>query len=243
MVETIYKLAYQITPMWLTGGTLEDAVPGGMLPFAVLTDPDLYRAAVGSLVNPSDQSAARNLDHAFGTFTIMPQGTAIRQTVAEYPFANQHVAANATIFQPLQVSLLWDTPMKTPDAWTKKFTTMTNLVARLTYHCNNGGTYAVVTPSFIYTDLILTNMADIARAASPLPQNAWRFDFEKPMIRISDLIAAQSALMAKLTKGLQTDGSWTGTQVGLNLGVALTQMMERSPTLIPAALIPPGVPH
>ena len=207
---------------------------------------------MGTLVrNPRDRSlpgsassVADNLDHAFGHFQLLPGGDAIKQTAAEYPFANQHVASNATIFQPLNVSLMWDTAMKTPDAYARKFAIMTNLQAALYEHNNQGGSYAIVTPSFIYTDMILLNMTDRSRPG-PLPQNAWQFDFTKPLIRISDLVAAQSAMMAKLTKGLQTDGSWTGTQAGLNLGVSLTQMMSRNPLAIPSAfgtLNPPGIP-
>jgi hypothetical protein len=244
MVETVYKLAYQVTPIWLTGAPVTTS--GGMLPLAALTDPDLYRAAVGTLAEDllnagagyayERDSVSIDLDNAFGFFTIMPQGTLIQQSPAQYPFANQKVASNATIFEPLTVSLLWDVPMKTPGAWSKKFATITNLQARLTFHNNNGGTYAVVTPSGIYTDLILTGLTDASRGTGPMPQNAWKWDFQKPMVRISDLIAAQSVMMAKLTKGLQTDGSWSGTAVGLNLGASLTQMMERSVLTMPSAM-------
>ena len=186
-------------------------------------------------------SVSENLDNAFGAFTVIPGGTLVQQQAAQYPFANQHVAANATIFDPLQVSLIWDTPMRGPHAWTRKFATIGNVQAALTRHNNGGGTYAVVTPSFIYTDMIMKGMTNSSRGSNPIPQNAWRFDFEKPLIRIQDLLAAQSVMMAKLTGGLVTDGSWSGVQAGLNLSHSLSQMMEASVAPIPSAIGPIGI--
>ena len=157
------------------------------------------------------QRASEDLDQAFGAFTVIPGGTLVNQTAATYPWANQHVAANATIFEPLTVSLIWDTPMRGEGAWGRKFATITNVQSRLTAHNNGGGTYTVVTPSFIYQNLILKGMTDSSRGSNPVPQNAWRFDFEKPLVRIEDLRAAQSLMMSKLTKGLPTNGYWTGS--------------------------------
>ena len=44
-----------------------------------------------------------------------------------------------------------------------KFAIITNVQSRLTSHNNDGGTYTVMTPSFIYQNLILTGMTDASR--------------------------------------------------------------------------------
>lgn len=245
-VQTVYKLAFQVTPIWLTGAPVASA-PGKMVPFAALTDPDLYRAAAGGASAPTrfienasggfDDSPAWNLDNAFGAFTVLPGGTLVKQDPATFPFANQQVAANATIFDPLNVSLVWDTPMRGLNAWAAKFAIMGNVQARLTAHNNNGGTYTVVTPAYIYQNMLLTNLSDASRGGQPIPQNAWRFDFCKPLIRIQDLMEAQSALMQKLTGGLPTDGSWSGPIASVDLGGFLASMMDASmqPSPMPSA--------
>ena len=206
-VADVYKLAYQVTPIWLTGDPM-NGVPGHMLPFAALSDPDLYREAVsplfetGALALLDAETVIRDLDNAFGAFTVIPGGTLVNQVAAEYPWANQHVAANATIFEPLTVSLIWDTPMRGEGAWGRKYATITNVQSRLTEHNNNGGTYTVVTPSYIYENLILKSMADASRGTTPIPQNAWRFDFEKPLVRIVDLLNAQSQIDGQAQQGV-----------------------------------------
>jgi len=240
-VQTVFKLAFQVTPIWLTGDPVASA-PGQMIPFAALTDPDLYRMAAGNLggapIDENTHSPAWNLDDAFGAFTVLPGGTLIRQEAATNPFANQHVASNATIFDPLNVSLVWDTPMRGLNAWNRKYAVMQNVQARLYAHNNGGGTFTVVTPAYIYTNMILEDLSDASRGGQPIPQNAWRFNFTKPLITLADLSAAQSALMAKLTAGLPTDGAWTGPSAGINLGAQLAQMMDVSmvPAPMPSAI-------
>ena len=225
------KLAFQVSPLWFTGPPIGNTP----LPIIAITDTVLFKQAATGIVTPIGQggigsdtvssaaTAQIDLDNAFGAFQVMPGGTLIKVEVAQYPFANQKVAANATIFQPLEVSLLWDVPMRSPDAWNKKLSTITALQSFINYHNNNGGTFMIVTPSFIYENMLLVSMADSSRSQSPIPQNAWRFDFQKPLIMLDDLTEAQNALMNKLTNGSLTDGSWTGTAAGLGSPVTLPQ--------------------
>jgi hypothetical protein len=215
------KLAFQVSPVWLTGPPVAN-MQGKMLPIIAITDPQLYSQVampVGAprVLNPID------LDDAFGAFQVMPGGSLIKQEVAQYPFANQYVAGNATIFSPLEVSLIWDTPMRGAGAWANRMGVIGMLQAWLYNHNNSGGTFTVVTPSFIYEDMLLTSLTDSSRGQNPIPQNAWRWDFTKPMIRIRDLTLAQSALMSKLTAGTQTDGSWSGYLAGVNVQAQLPQ--------------------
>jgi hypothetical protein len=231
MVDTVFKLAFQVTPIWLTGRPVA-ALPGGMLPLAALTDPQLWQDLTGQFV---EQVEVWNLDKAFGAFQVLPGGTLLAQDAATYPFANQWVASNATIFNPLQVSLVWDTPMKDPNAWNRKYMIIQNVQARLTDHCNNGGTFTVLTPSFIYEGMLLLNLSDASRGNNPIPQNAWRFDFNKPLVRMTDLLAAQNVLMYKLTHGLETNGAWTGHAAAVGVTGSLTQFMPAALQALPSA--------
>jgi hypothetical protein len=220
------KLSFQVSPVWLTGPPVAN-MPNKMLPIIAITDPALYSqvasqvGAMGSYQQFRFDTTA--LDDAFGAFQVMPGGSLIKQDVAQYPFANQYVAGNATIFSPLEVSLIWDTPMRGTGAWANRMGVIGLLQAWLFNHNNDGGTFTVVTPSFIYENMLLTSLTDSSRGQNPIPQNAWRWDFTKPMIRITDLAAAQSALMSKLTAGTQTDGSWSGVLAGSNIQAQLPQ--------------------
>ncbi len=196
------QLSYQVCPIVLSGGAVAQ-IPGGMLPLLTLF-------GAGSF----------DLDDAFGAFNVLPGGTLISQTVAKYPFANQSVAANATIREPLTLSVIMDAPMRGPNAWAIKQMVMGALKATLESHNNMGGLYTVLTPAYMYTNMIMTAMTDNSRGNNSLPQNAWRFDFEKPLVALEDLAGAQNQLMGKISGGLPTDGSQTGVQPGVQTGQA-----------------------
>jgi hypothetical protein len=205
--STYVQLTYQVCPIILTGGVAAQ-IPGAALPILSL----FSGSGTNSLGLPFDIG---DLDDAFGAFNVLPGGTLVSQQVAKYPFANQWVAANATIREPLTLSIIMDAPMRGPNAWAMKQMIMTALKATLDNHNNAGGTYAVLTPAYLYTDLIMTALTDNSRSgSSALPQNAWRFDFEKPLVALADLQGAQNQLMSKITNGAVTDGGLTGVQVG-----------------------------
>jgi hypothetical protein len=204
--NTAIQLTYQVCPIVLSGGAASQ-IPGGMLPMLSL----FAGPGVNSLGLPFDIG---DLDNAFGAFNVLPGGTLVSQTVAKYPFANQYVAANATIREPLTLSVIMDAPMRGPGAFAMKQMVMTALKATLDNHNNAGGTYIVITPAYMYTDLIMTSLTDNSRSNNSLPQNAWRFDFEKPLVALADLQGAQNQLMSKITNGSPTDGSLTGVQPG-----------------------------
>jgi hypothetical protein len=185
------------------------------------------------------------LDNAFGAFNVLAGGSLIQQTVAKYPFANQSYAANAILRDPLHVSLIWDTPMRGTDAWGKKLTVMQSVKQRLDTHNNNGGTYIVVTPAYVYDNMVMLSLTDASRGSSNLPQNAWRFDFERPLVVLQELRRAQSALMSKLTNGVLTDGAWSGSAAGLGSITAQPNMNSGPNAPIPsmtASGVPAGTP-
>jgi hypothetical protein len=201
--NTQVQLAYQNCPILLSGGSAAQ-VPGAVISLLNL----IYggQAPGTPLSLPLDIG---DLDNAFAAFNVLPGGQLILQQIGQYPFANQSVAANAVVREPLNLSVIMDTPMRGKNPWTQKQITFTALKAALEQHNNKGGLYIVATPAYIYENLIMTSLTDSSRANNTLPQNAWRFDFEKPLVALTELQGALSQLTAKITNGLVTDGQLT----------------------------------
>lgn len=215
------QISYQVCPIILTGGVASQ-IPGGMLPMMSL----FVTGETNSLGLPFDIG---DLDDAFGAFNVLPGGTLISQTIGKYPFANQSVAANAVIREPLTLSLIMDAPMRGPFAWDIKQMIMTALKATLENHNDNGGTYTVATPAYMYDNLIMTSLTDNSRGNNSLPQNAWRFDFERPLVALAELQGAQNQLMQKISNGTPTPGNISGPSPGLQSGQSpLTQTIKAS---------------
>ena len=64
--------------------------------------------------------------------------------------------------------------------------------------------------------MVMVSLTDNSRGNSSVPQNAWRFDFERPLVALSDLQDAfgnMNYLMGALTNGQVTTGQLTGSQV------------------------------
>jgi hypothetical protein len=192
------QLAYQICPIILTGG-IAAQVPGAMLPILSLMYPG------GSALNLPYN--INDLDDAFAAFNVVPGGQLILQQIGQYPFANQWVAANAVIREPLTISVIMDTPMRGTTPWAIKQQVFTSLQATLESHNNAGGTYTVATPAYIYTNLVMLALTDTSRAANSLPQNAWRFDFEQPLVSQQAANGIQNQQMSMITNGVVTTGT------------------------------------
>jgi hypothetical protein len=204
------QLSYQVSPIILAGGVAGN-IPAGMLPMLSLFNVTTA-SGLGLPYNMND------LDDSFGTFYIMPGGTLVRQSIATYPFANQSVAANAVIREPLTLSVIMDAPMRTPNAWRIKQQQFTQLKQTLDTHNNKGGTYIIFTPAYIYTNMIMVSLTDVSRGNNMIPQNAWRFDFERPLVALTELAGAQSQQMQKITNGTPSTGAPSGTLPGLTSG-------------------------
>jgi hypothetical protein len=196
-------LLYQVSPIILTGG-LASNISGGMLPMLALTNPNAFTS---NLLNGAEDFS---LDDAFGIFQPAAGGTLVEQIIAQYPFANLSVAANAIIRNPINVSMLMLTPMKEVGSWALKQQMMSSLKSTLDSHNNAGGTYTVCTPAFIYTDMLMLGVIDVSTAASPIPQNAWRWDFTKPLVSLADATGAMNNLMNQINNGTAPAGGGGG---------------------------------
>jgi hypothetical protein len=213
------QLSFQVCPILLTGG-IASQIPQGVLPMLSLfggSPPGQPSAALGLPFDIGD------LDNAFGAFNVLPGGTLVAQSISKYPFANQWVAANAVIREPITVSVIMDAPMRPMptvypgvDVWKIKMAVFTALKSTLDQHNNAGGTYIVATPAYIYDYLIMTALTDNSRGNNSLPQNAWRFDFERPLSALTELAAAQqNSITSKITAQVPpTTVAPSGVQVG-----------------------------
>jgi hypothetical protein len=227
-----YRLLYQITPIFLTNG-IAGPIAGSMLPILALLNADAFGALYQT---GAEQQSGQpfQLDDAFAIFQPIPGGTLSKQTPAEYPYANLNIAANAIVRNPLDVSLVMMTPMKTQQAWALKLATMTALKNTLDTHNNAGGTYTIFTPAFTYINMLMTGLTDVSTAQSPLPQNIWRWDFHKPLVAANDLASALSNLMTQITNGAVSNAEITGalTAQGNAANVINVEPNSSAPTLL-----------
>src|SRR5262245_23416693 len=92
-----WSLAFQKSPIILIDGWA--AFLGGYLPLIAITE--AINFPLGVLSGGNDIG----LDNFFANFRPLPGASIARQVVGHYPFANQAIAANATIQQPLVVSM------------------------------------------------------------------------------------------------------------------------------------------
>jgi hypothetical protein len=204
----IWKLAFEISPIVLTGGIATN-IPGGALPIVALTEP------LNFLDGLLSGGADLGLDDFFAHWLPLPGSSYLDQQIGQYPFANQAVAANAVIRQPLQISMRMICPAKDELGWAIKLATISALVATLAQHNASGGTYTIATPSYFYTNCVMRGMRDTANAASKQPQNTFQFDFEQPLLTLQDAEQAYNNLMGQLANGQQTTAtsgalSWSG---------------------------------
>lgn len=213
----LYKLGFQISPIILTGGVAA-LIPGGMLPIIALTE----------AANFTEGLLAGNLDldpdAFFAHYNPMPGGVFALNEIATYPFANMTVAANSIIAQPLRIPMLMQCPAKGNLGYLLKLATMTALQRTLSLHNSQGGTYIVVTPSYIYQNCLMESMVDASGSASRQFQYQWQLNFVQPLVTASQAASAQSSLMSKLSAGTKQIGTptWSG------VGNALTSQVSGS---------------
>jgi hypothetical protein len=216
-----YKLMYQVCPIVLVGG-IASQIPDGMLPVLNLMYQNYIQDDGKSHLRLPDNIS--DLDDVFGTFNILPGGTLIAQTIGKYPFANQWVAANAVIHEPLTVSAIMDAPMRgggggsSVDAWSVRQVIFMALKATLESHNNQGGLYTIATPAYMYENMVMTALTDNSRGNNSIPQNAWRWDFEKPLVVLSELQGAQNNTISKMSNKVPTNGQVSGPQPGTAVG-------------------------
>ena len=227
-----YKFSFELSPICLTGGLASPL--GGVLPIVLLTQSLSFISGAlssGNSVQPDD---------FFANFQPLPGSTLIAQEFARVPFANQAVAANAAITEPLDISMLMVCPARGAGGYALKLATMTALKLTLDAHNAAGGTYTVATPSYIYTNCVLKGLADASTGESTQRQIKYVWTFWQPLLTLQQAQQAQNSLMSKLSSQTPFNGtpSWSGastlTQAG---GVATPQSIA---PVMPAAIQPAG---
>lgn len=221
-----FQLSYEISPIILTGGSAS-GVPGGMNPIISMLQPDAF--SDGGI---SSDGSDLPLDQYFAKFVPLPGSTLIENAVGEYPFANQAVAANAIITQPLKLSMLMICPVK-DGGYSQKLSIMTALRSSLADHINQGGTFSVATPAFLYTNLLLLRLTDVTDGQTKQVQMQYQWDFYKPLLTQEDAEAAENNLMSKISGGTPVEGdppTWSGTPPTVGEPPSLA-----APSVIPAA--------
>ena len=199
---------------------------GGMIPIIAYTEAVNFTAG---LLSGADNI---ELDNYFAHFQPLPGSTLIDVELGAYPFANQIVAANATIKQPLRLALLMRCPARNELGYYTKLATMTLLQQVLDQHSDLGGTYTVITPAHIYTNGILKALRDFSDQETHQVQNAYVWEFEFPLITLVQAQQAQSSLMNQLTIGTRVASPplWSG--IGTNI---TTPNSLLAPSLIPSS--------
>ena len=236
-------LSFQLAPIVLCGGIAQN-VPGGVMPITQITEAASFPAGLLNAGGPP------NLDDYFANFAPLPGATLGENQIGEYPFANQSVAANALIAQPLTISMLMICPARQPGGYATALATMMSLAAALNQHDSLAGTYTIVTPRQYFTDCVRLRMVDVSSAETHQAQNSWQLDFRKPLLTLEAAQAAQNTLMAKMGGGTQIVGqpgySGSGPTVGQPSSLAGTSLPSGAATAgagtapLPTPPIPPS---
>lgn len=227
--EIVWSLAFQKSPIIMTNGLFSN-FPGRMFPLLGVTE--ALNLPLGLL------STAGNvgMNNMFADFRPLSGAELISQDVAHTPFANQTIAANAVITQPLRVSMLMVAPARNNFGFYEKLAVMTAMQKLFSIHNSNGGTYIVATPSFLYTNCLFLGMRSIEDGNGGQPQVAWQLDFERPLITLEEAEQAQNGLMGILSSLIPIPGNplelaWSGLQTGAN---AISSMAGQA--LVPSAV-------
>jgi len=234
----IFKLAYQISPIVLTGESeLTKFLPQGMLPIIALTEGVNF---VRGLLQGAED---RDLNDFFASFKPQPGTTLIDNQIGTYPFADQAVAANAVIVQPRHVSLKMTAPARGEGAYLTKLATLTALQSALQLHNTTGGTYIVATPAYIFTNCVMTGLRDISDHSTKQVQTEWQFDFMQPLLTFSQAEGTQNNPMRQWAAGVPTIGNQSGflTSIGNMISGAFPSLAPAMQSL-GAMAVPIGVP-
>lgn len=226
-----FRVSYSISPIILVSGLAQN-VPGGMIPIVSILQAQSYDLGLLSASTDVD------LDDFFAQFTLLSGSTLRNNQVAEWPLANQAVAANAIINQPLTVSLLMVCPARdNVVTYDGKQAIISALVASLQQHEALGGWYNVATPGYVYQGCLLVQLADVSDGVEGAQvQTHYRWDFRQPLITLQQAQAAQNQAMAKISSGTQTSGDPpTGSVVANSVGQPSSNVAQN---VVPAAASP-----
>lgn len=203
-----WETLYQISPIYLVGGSFTNA-PLGMFAFS-----DLAGALLGAV-----QGGISNGAPYAGLWMVLPGGKLVNQSAAVYPYASQQVAANATVQEPLTLSMLFRAPVKDGFGYLTKAAILTSIKTALTAHNNAGGTYTVFTPGLLYENGLLLDVFDATSSHTHQEQVDWQFDFFFPLITAQAATSAFNAAMTKLAGGQPVSGIPSWSTLGQSVGV------------------------
>ena len=218
----IYRLGFEGSPVILTRG-IAQLIPGGMLPIIALTESINFTFGIVGGNIP-------NIDQLFAHWQVLTGSTLQKNEIGMYPFANQVIAANAIIKQPLNVSMVMNCPVQVPGGYYSKLATIAALKVTLDYHNQNGGTYTIATPSYVYTDCVLLGVTDVTSGDSSQLQTSWQFDFLQPLISAQQAQQLGGAMSA-LEGGLPITGQLSWSSVGGSVGNSLSGFAGSIPGL------------
>lgn len=190
-----FRLAFQVSPILLVDG-IAAKIPGGILPVAVFTEGL-------SIVNGLLQGDLGFNPNA--AFMPMSGTTLIQQEIGTLNFFNQATAANSVISKPNRIMMQMTRPASTQDGgYATKSLTFMALKWALDKHNQSGGSYIVLTPACIYTGCLLRSVIDASGFSdqNKQAQHTWVFEFEQPLLNISQLDAVLGNLMSKFDSGM-----------------------------------------
>lgn len=235
MNRNAFTLGYQRSPIIFVNG-IASQMPGALLPIISISQSQNFTQGVtGGSVDLND-------DASLFEFEPMAGATLGDFQVATYPFANQQVAGNAIIADPLRISLLMKAPVRPGNGgYDQRRTVFGAIQSAVSQHASLGGVYNVATPAYLYTNCLLTSLRDTSEGDPSKPQDRWIWEFIQPLLTLQQASRAQGAFMQKTGLGLQQQPnangqlSWSGRQstVGYPLSLA-------GPAVIPAATQLPG---
>jgi hypothetical protein len=200
VANTAFALAYEWSPIIFTGGIFQFSPVG--FPILAITQ---SLSVAGTLTSAVIDGG--NIDpfaQPLFTWRPLPGSTLWEAEIAEYPFYTNQIAANAQVQRPLRVSMVGICPAGAGTPWSLKIATMFALRAVIQSHIDAGGTFTVVTPSYVYTNCLLTNFVDVSTGDTNQPQVAWQLDFVQPLIAFPEADAILNDFMGTISNGGQS---------------------------------------
>ena len=227
-----FRRSYELCPIFLVNGIAAQGsggVPGGGLPITSILQSSIYPQGITGQANsngatpgpggttaggtPGGPSDPTSPDSYFAHFVVEDGGSLIDDELAEYPFANMSVAANAVISQPLEISLRMICPADPGRGVTypNKQAIITSLQTSLQQHIDLGGYFIVATPAFIYPPCLLRLLEDGGDVEEGgQVQHTFLWHFRAPLITLAQAQGAQNAAMNKISSQVAMSGDPPG---------------------------------